>query len=126
MKRAHTPGPWFVAPDPGHRCEECGSNSAVKHMVGWRLSSGCVVGLATVLTDDQEDANAHLISAAPCLLAVAKGYEKWEADLILCDEAWGPNSCRQFPQLTAALYDRLMELQAMRNAAIAKSKGDSP
>ncbi len=52
------------------------------------------------------------------LLAVARGYEQWEADMILCDEAWR-GGMAPLPTLTQPLWDRLLELQAMRNAALA-------
>lgn len=78
-----------------------------------------------VLDTISNDARAALAAAAPAIraevqsqaLAVLKGYEQWEADLVLCSEAW--NTANGLPQLTQALYDRLMELQAQRNRALA-------
>lgn len=46
--------------------------------------------------------------------AVAKAYEQWEADLIMSDEAW-KGGMAELPTLTYPLYDRMMEIQAMRN-----------
>jgi hypothetical protein len=65
----HTPGPWVVAPDPGRDCEECGACHEERFLVGWEMRGGGVVGLATILVDDHEEANARLIAAAPDLLA---------------------------------------------------------
>ena len=52
------------------------------------------------------------------LLAVAKAYEQWEADLIMSDEAWNGNSA-MLPTITQELWDRLIEIQTMRNRAVA-------
>jgi hypothetical protein len=62
------------------------------------------------------------LAAAPDLLALAKAYEQWEADLILCCEAWDGGTA-EYPRLTEKLYDRMLEIQAARNAAIAKATG---
>src|SRR5216684_145869 len=51
-------------------------------------------------------------------LDVLKAYEQWEADFIM------ENKCREdreIPQLTGELWDRLLELQAMRNRALSAS-----
>lgn len=61
-------------------------------------------------------ANALLIAAAPDLLAVAKAYEAWEADLILNGDWSG--AC---VKMTQEQHDRMIELQTMRNAAITKA-----
>ena len=45
-------------------------------------------------------------------VALLRGYEQWEADLVLTNEAWGSD----LPRLTESLYDSFMELQAKRNA----------
>jgi hypothetical protein len=50
------------------------------------------------------------------LIAVLKAYEQWEADLILCPEAWEGEA--GMPTLTHELYDRLIEIQTMRNQAL--------
>lgn len=60
---------------------------------------------------------ARLFAAAPDLLAVAQAYEQWEADLALSQEAWS-GGLAPLPTLTQALFDRLLEIQAMRKAAI--------
>lgn len=46
--------------------------------------------------------------------AVLIGYEKWEADLVVLNPWLGAGG---LPTLTEADYDRLLELQAQRNAA---------
>jgi hypothetical protein len=84
---------------------------------------------AEIDCDDQDrdvaNAVADLMVASPNLLALARAYEEWEADLILSDEAWAPNGMAPLPRLTQGLYDRLLEIQAMRNAAISKATGKS-
>ncbi len=47
------------------------------------------------------------------LEAVARAYEAWEADVILNGD-WS----RETVRLTQAHHDRLIEIQAMRNAAL--------
>lgn len=44
---------------------------------------------------------------------VLRGYEQWEANLLLTNEAWREN--KAYPQLTAELFDELLELQKQRN-----------
>lgn len=57
------------------------------------------------------------------LLAVLKAYERWEADIIESNEAWGPpDEMREFPHFTENLWDRMLELQEMRNTAISKAE----
>ncbi len=46
---------------------------------------------------------------------VLKAYEQWEADLIMENKCW---EGREIPQLTGELWDRMLELQAMRNRAL--------
>ena len=50
------------------------------------------------------------------LVAVLKAYEQWEADIILENECWSGQNLR----LTDEIYDRMIELQTMRNAALQK------
>lgn len=64
-----------------------------------------------------------LINAAPDLLKVAEAYEAWEADLIMSDESWAPCGMASTPKITEEQWERLIEIQAMRNAAIRKAKG---
>ena len=53
------------------------------------------------------------------LRGVLEAYEQWEADIILENKCWtGQNVC-----LTDELYDRMIELQTMRNAALARVGG---
>lgn len=51
------------------------------------------------------------------LAAFAVAHERWEADLILSDEAWD-GGMAEFPRLTAELYDSFMQVQALRNEAL--------
>lgn len=52
--------------------------------------------------------------------AVCRAYEAWEADLIL-NADWS----NELPRMTQAQYDRLLEIQAMRNAALRKAGGNA-
>ncbi len=67
-----------------------------------------------------EGANARVMAASKDLLAVALAYEQWEADVLMSREAWA-NDAAAFPRLIPKLWDRLLEIQAMRNAAKAKA-----
>jgi hypothetical protein len=53
------------------------------------------------------------------MVAVLKGYEAWEAEIIQEDKCWPDNAPMA---LTQALYERLIELQTLRNEAIAEAK----
>lgn len=101
----HTPGPWLYAPE-------------------WD-GDGEVVGIDHFVIADEVElacparkADALLIAAAPDLLALAHAYEAWEADLILNGD-WSGSCVR----MTQTQHDRMLELQAMRNAAVAKATG---
>lgn len=108
----HTPGPWkvkdkfFIHVDN----DESWSHAEMKSCPGIPADSL------------QHEANAHLMATAPELLAYAEAVNQWEADMILSQEAWG-GGMREFPTFTEELWDRWLELQAMRNAAVMKAKG---
>ena len=70
---------------------------------------------------DQAYEKSRLANAAPDLLAYAKAVEAWEAKLLMKDDSWRNG----LPVFTQELYDKWMELQAVRNAAIKKAKGES-
>ncbi len=53
---------------------------------------------------------------------VLKGYEQWEANLLMCGESWGPNGMAPLPRLTYPLWDELMELQSKRNEVLKAAK----
>jgi hypothetical protein len=65
--------------------------------------------LASCLTDAERERDA----ARDAL----REWERWEADLILCDEAWNGGRAA-LPKLTWQLYDKMLALQAKRNAAL--------
>jgi hypothetical protein len=51
---------------------------------------------------------------------VLEAYEQWEADLIMDNDAWY-DECREprsRPIIPQPLWDRLIEIQGMRNAAL--------
>ncbi len=60
----------------------------------------------------------NLDEATKMLLDVAKGYEKWEADLVM-NADWTDG----IPVMTQTQFDQLIELQTKRNAAI-KAAGE--
>lgn len=81
--------------------------------------------------DGKGEVNAEFIVRA-CnsheeLLKVAKAYESWEAMLIVYDTAWrDPNGePRDLPRIPQTLWDQLIEIQNMRNAAIVRAEGSS-
>lgn len=54
------------------------------------------------------------------LIEISKLYEQWETDLINCEKAW--NTLSGLPQLTRELYDKLIEIQNIRNNILKKMK----
>ena len=54
------------------------------------------------------------------LEAVLRGYEKWEGELVLSQEAWR-GGMASLPTLTQSLFDRLIELQTQRNKALGEA-----
>ncbi len=106
----HSPGPWSI------------TYEGVWAKSPWNAT----VRIATISHPSPMNgidgvANARLIAAAPDLLALAQRYEAWEANLVAHGrwEATGDG----LPTLTDGLYDELMELQALRNAAIEAALG---
>lgn len=55
------------------------------------------------------------------LVKVLLAYEQWEADLILRSDAWR-GGIATLPTIPQDLWDRLIEIQAMRNATLSRSK----
>jgi hypothetical protein len=51
--------------------------------------------------------------------AVLAAYEQWEADLIMSSEAW--EGFAALPTIPQDLWDRLIEIQGMRNKVLRKS-----
>ena len=54
------------------------------------------------------------MASQPTAADVLLAYEQWEADLVLCGDAW----TNGLPRMTQPLYDRWMGIQAMRNAVL--------
>lgn len=54
-------------------------------------------------------------TTTPDALDVLRAYETWEGELILSDKAWAPNGMATLPRIPQALWDRLIEIQGMRN-----------
>lgn len=73
----------------------------------------------TVRLVAEQEANAYLIAAAPDLADLAFAYERWEADVIINSD-WTHDT----PRLTQAQLDDLLRIQGLRNAALAKARGE--
>lgn len=58
------------------------------------------------------------------LLEVCNAYELWEGDIII-NGNWGADGMAPYPRLRESQYDRMLELQDMRNEAIRKARGQS-
>lgn len=124
---AHTPGPWEYD-DRNWRREKTETGWYVHGDIseeegeGGEVRKTCVA-VAIVPRNATShpicEDNARLVAAAPDLLAVALAYERWEADIIMDDRCWRGER----PALTQGQFDRLLEIQAMRNAAKAKALG---
>lgn len=114
----HTNGPWRVI----HPILDGGSLNVVqsRHTV---TRQKVIARVEDCSRRADTEANARLISAAPQMAEVLKAYEKWEADVILCDEAWG-GGMEPLPTIPQHLWDRLVEIQGMRNAALTKARGE--
>lgn len=54
--------------------------------------------------------------------AVMEAYEQWEADLIMSSEAWAPNGMAETPRIPPHLWERFLEIQKMRNAALGSAR----
>lgn len=68
LLEAATPGPWRLKPDEGSYCEVCNED---QWQEAYTVCHGRTtdIGIAVVMVDDKQDANAALIAAAPQLLA---------------------------------------------------------
>jgi len=110
---AHTPGPWRA--EGPFDADEVWYGGGFYKIGG---PSGCYLS-AGYEDASTPRANAALIAAAPELLDVALAYEQWEADVLECAD-WSFST----PRLTQSQCDRLVEIQTMRNAAIAKARGE--
>jgi hypothetical protein len=74
-----------------------------------------------------EDTIRRLREENARLRDVAEAYERWEADLLGCREAW--DTPDGLPRFTQGLQDRWIEIQTMRSKALgrfhhSKDKGD--
>lgn len=63
----------------------------------------------------RSDANERRLREA---LSVLEGYEKLEAELIMCNEVW--DSASGLPQLPERFYERFIELQVRRNDVLGR------
>lgn len=74
------------------------------------LASAISASIARIVAEEDEVAR---------LRAVLKAYEAWEAALIMDPVVWRNG----LPQFTQSLYDKFIEIQTMRNAALEPSDG---
>lgn len=86
----HTPGPWIVIPGWGHEKDTL-----------------------RVLHIDSSEGNAHLIAAAPDLLAA----------LVICYDALNKSIATDDGLAAMCLVSRVMDKHSLTDAALAKSKG---
>lgn len=118
-KPEFTPGPW-------EHLTETSLTGDYPFIKAHRIKIGqetLTIGSHTIDWDGSEEmeANAKLIAAAPDMYEILNLYEEWEADLILDSQAWQDN----YPRFTKRLYDKWMEIQAKRNAVLAKARGEN-
>jgi hypothetical protein len=117
----HTPGPWkfdsygLKTGDARFFIETADNRHGI---AGIRPTDTA----SALLSLKEHEANARLIAAAPDLFAVCQAYEEWEGDIVMNGD-WGPDGMHPYPRLTEAQYQRMIEIQTMRNAAILKAKG---
>jgi hypothetical protein len=108
------PGPWVARPDP----RENGEWEVVKpdDDKDFADEPWFIAGCFDDADGASAEANARLIAAAPDLHATARAYEAWEADVIL-NADWSGET----PRLNQHQWDWLINIQGMRNAALAKA-----
>ncbi len=111
----HTAAPWHVGAQNDALCVVSGRAPSLGNDTPHHEADRTAVAKVYDIRD------AWLMASAPDGLALAKAYEAWEADLIMDAAAWRDG----LPRLTPRHYDRLLELQAQRNAFIAKAEGRS-
>ena len=81
MSAKHTPGTWTASPWTSTKRGEVIA-------AGWNITAGghlVPMAFHACIDDDnsEADANAHLMAAAPCLLAALQAYDRW-ADAVVC------------------------------------------
>ena len=111
---AHTEGPWRVIPN-----EKIGVVNPSKRFIvaGEYADEGEPDLMVDVIAAHEDvDDDARLIAASPEMAALLADYEELEGEMILDDECWGNDS-----GLPTRYYDRLIELQARRNAVLKKA-----
>lgn len=111
-----TQGPWKVSASGLTVVTEATDPSAFPN---GRTVATTAASIAAVRCPQERKANARLMAASHDLLAVALAYEQWEAEIVMDNASWQGD----LPALTQKQFDRLLEIQAMRNAAVAKAKG---
>jgi hypothetical protein len=120
----HTPTPYVV--------RNTGRPGVWKKLdSGWvKIASVEAPDSIPALASQGRQANAEFIVRATNnheeLVAVLREYEQWEANLIMDNGAWemGQHMGHCLPLIPQHLWDRLVEIQGMRNAAIAKATGE--
>jgi hypothetical protein len=120
-----SPAPWEAESNGGRKADE--TYYDVRGPDGKVLFDTCNSEVMVIESDHDEDGshywdeqgrvNMQLAAAAPDMLELLRDYERWQGDLVLCDEAWR----NSLPTLTYEMMDRLNELQLRRNAIIAKA-----
>jgi hypothetical protein len=67
----------------------------------------------------QKEASSHRVA---CMLNVLQSYEQWEADIISDNRCWEPEGFATDPTIVQPHWNRLMEIQQLRNAALSGCK----
>ncbi len=105
----HTSGPWIE--NTGEKYED-GTPTPIRVDAPMDSTPGPVCNLYTNFSREQNEANAHLIAAAPELLEVCKALLEASQE-----PAIGPALCE-------AYIEGIMELTPQLQSAIAKAKGN--
>jgi hypothetical protein len=61
-------------------------------------------------------------TAHDAMLAALLAWQQWEAEIIRDSECWGGDGSAEWPTITEPHYERLIELQTVRNQAIKLAK----
>ena len=118
----HTPGPWEWRWDSRNKgyAATCLLSTEGHVVIDLADDWDGAPESGQLLVMELSPADARLISAAPQLLAVCEAYEELEADLLVNGD-WSAAAVR----MSQEQHDRMMQIQAIRNAAINKVRGAS-
>ena len=58
------------------------------------------------------------------LVETLEAWEKWEAEIIMDDGCWEPGGMAVLPTMTKAIYEKMIELQQVRNETLSEWRRD--